>query len=279
MEAGVTDADKPEEAMAKFSKMMEAGDATASSGQMHSEPDADNFMEEMGLPTQVYDAMDPELFDMVRKECEAKAEGGSVDKTDFMECYRKAHMDKHKSAFEYETDPIVMPGAPTRVDEPGQNNKVVTGGGHAMERGRRRGAAATPQRETIESLSALVQEQGRRLQQYERESATRQKADKRRQATEAVEKAWAAGQIVKHPTETIAQAKTRFVRHFERGEQVCIEAGEVRFEITDPTRTRFGALSCWSTQSASQSWSLLSPPVIKAAPNAIPSCSKRGCNW
>ena len=62
MEAGVADADTPDVAMAKFAKhheMMyhETGDASATGGQQHKEPDKDNLMEGPsainGAPTEI----------------------------------------------------------------------------------------------------------------------------------------------------------------------------------------------------------------------------------
>jgi len=249
MEAGVTDADKPAEAVAKMSRhygkrtMMEAGVMDADSpetamakmdkhmSKMEGGAADPSMMAKFEVPPEMMAKMDKALYDDINMQVGR----GEMPAAEAMGRYQKAHMEKHGKAFEYE-DPIVRPGAPTHVDEPPLDNTVV------MERERQARAAG---RETIETLTARMRDQDNRLRIYERNEQERAKADKRREATKAVDAAWAAGQIVMKPGESMAAAKERFIRHYERGKDafedaLCPPGTESTIEQTQRRLTQGG---------------------------------------
>lgn len=109
--------------------------------------------------------------------------------------------DKEKKVA-MQSDPIVDKGAPTYVDQPPPNNKVV------MEKS---GA-----QQQIEALSQRFQDEQKRRIEMEKTVAGLQAKEKRGEAESAVSAVWSAGQIVPHPTEKDADARARFLRIYEK---------------------------------------------------------------
>jgi len=143
--AGVTMEDKPEDAITKFERHMEAGDADKDKSQSHPEPDKDN----------------------------------------------KVAMGQ---------DPIVIPGAPTRVDNPPQANVI-------MERANREAVAAVAQE--------LQRERAARVE-MERQLNDIQTARRKSDAQVAVARAFEAGCIVPRKGETDEAACKRFQARYEK---------------------------------------------------------------
>lgn len=202
MEAGVADADSPASAYQKYSAhmaKMEGGDATATSSQQHAEPDKDN----MGLPRHVVDKMDAEIRQEMRKRYAA---GELHDPKECLAEYRRAHYGRHGKQFEYE-DPIVEPGAPTRIDEPPRDDTYV--GAHNMERDRLK-------QDLVKDLSDQVKKQNERIRQFEATEQQRTKREQLAEAQTAVSEAWRSGRIVLRTSETPADAKARMLRVYDR---------------------------------------------------------------
>jgi hypothetical protein len=213
--AGVKDGDEPKGAVEKFTRHMESESDAEMGRRKHkmarafeaemkrmeggAEPDADNV-----IPQHIMGALDPDIMAEMRRKF---ASGELRDGPGAMEAYKAHHYVKHGKHFEFE-DPILQKGAPTRVNEPPTNNAVV--GGHDMERG---------SRGTIDALSARVQDQDRRLQEYESREQRRAQAEDHRAATDAVAEAWGRGQIVKRLGESDDAARKRFVALYTAGKQ------------------------------------------------------------
>lgn len=109
---------------------------------------------------------------------------------------------------EMQSDPIVQKGAPTYIDQPGPNNKVV------YEKDND-GA-----RQTINALSDRNRQLEERLVRMEKDSAAREVREKATAARSEVDRAWRAGQIVPQLNETDEQARQRFFEQYtEFGEK------------------------------------------------------------
>lgn len=126
-------------------------------------------------------------------------ESGDADKDKGQE-----HKEPDKdNKVEMQSDPIVQKGAPTYIDQPGPNNKVVY--------------EKTASQQTIEALSQQFQMEQKRRIEMERTVASLQAKEKRGEAEKAVNAAWGAGQIVPHPSEKDADARARFMRLYDKG--------------------------------------------------------------